>query len=74
MANTDPVEWFQMLDPRQTWSDTFTHGIVEFNGGWIVVKKEFADALVNPHMRVSEVARVESREAAIGFIKLLVEK
>lgn len=75
MAVIDPVEWFQMRDPRQTWSDTFTHGIVEDKqtGEWVVVRKEFADALVNPHMRVSEIARAPTRKAAIGFLKLLKE-
>ena len=73
-SNKDSVEWFQMRNPANIWGDPFTHGIVEFNRGWIVVKKEFVDALGESYTKVSEIARVPTREAAIGILKLLKEE
>ena len=75
MAVIDPVEWFQMHSPARVWGDPFTHGIFEdkTTGEWVVVKKEFADALTNPHLKVSEISRAPTRAGAIGILKLLKE-
>lgn len=71
MAVIDPVEWFQMHNPARVWGDPFTHGIIEdkTTGEWVVVRKEFVDAMT----KVSEIARAPTREGAIGFLKLLKE-
>jgi hypothetical protein len=71
MAVSDPIEWFQMYNPAHVWGDPFTHGIVEdkTTGEWIVVKKEVQGALAS----TSEIARVPTREGAIGILKLLKE-
>lgn len=73
MAVSDPIEWFQMKHPAYAWGDPYTHGIVEdkTTGEWIVVRKEFADALTNPHLKVSEISRAPTRAGAIGILKLL---
>ena len=75
MAVSDPIEWFQMFNPARVWGDPFTHGIVEdkTTGEWIVVRKEFADALGDSMTRVSPIARVPTRAGAIGILKLLKE-
>ena len=71
MAVTDPVKWFQMYNPARVWGGPFTHGIFEdkTTGEWVVVKKEVQGALAS----TSEVARVPTREGAIGILKLLKE-
>lgn len=71
MAVSDPIEWFQMRHPAYMWGDSFTHGIVEdkTTGEWIVVRKEFADAMT----KVSEISRAPTRAGAIGILKLLRE-
>ena len=71
MAVTDPVKWFQMYNPARVWGGPFTHGIFKdkTTGEWVVVKKEVQGALAS----TSEVARVPTREGAIGILKLLKE-
>lgn len=64
--NRDPVEWFERYDRM----DEEAYGVMETAEGWKVLKKEW---MYTP-TKVSELAKVESRQAAIGFIKLLVEK
>jgi hypothetical protein len=64
--NSYLIEWFDRYDLM----DEIVYGILETAEGWKVLKKEW---MYTP-TKVSEVARVDSREAAIGFIKLLVEK
>ena len=75
MAVIDPVEWFQMYSPARVWGDPFTHGIVEdkTTGEWIVVRKEFADALGEGWTRTTEISRAPTRAGAIGILKLLKE-
>ena len=71
MAVSDPIEWFQMYNPARVWGGPFTHGIFEdkTTGEWVVVKKEVQGALAS----TSEIARVPTREGAIGILKLLKE-
>jgi hypothetical protein len=64
--NRDPAEWFER---PERWNDV-VYGILERKDGWVVLKKEWA--YIPP--KVSEIAQVDSRKAAIGIIKLLVEK
>lgn len=75
MAVSDPIEWFQMRHPAYMWGDSFTHGIVEdkTTGEWIVVRKEFADALGDSMTHITEVSRAPTRLGAIGILKLLRE-
>ena len=67
MAVIDPVEWFGRFDSH------ITYGVFEdkTTGEWVVVKKEFADALGDSMLNVSPIARVPTRDGAIGIIKLL---
>ena len=71
MAVSDPIEWFQMYNPARVWGGPFTHGLFEdkTTGEWVVVKKEVQGALAS----TSEIARVPTREGAIGILKLLKE-
>jgi hypothetical protein len=64
--NRDPAEWFERFDRM----DEVVYGILKATNEWVVLKKE--GMYTAPE--VSEVARVGSRQAAIGFIKLLVEQ
>ena len=64
--NRDPAEWFERRDRM----DEEAYGILETKKGWRVLKKEW----MYTKTKISEVAHVDSREAAIGIIKLLVEK
>lgn len=64
--NRDPAEWFERHDRL----DDEVYGILETAEGWKVLKKEW---MYSP-TKISEVAHVDSRKAAIGIIKLLVEK
>jgi hypothetical protein len=75
MAVSDPIEWFQMYNPAHVWGDPFTHGIVEdkTTGEWIVVRKEFADALGDSMTKITEISRAPTRAGAIGILKLLKE-
>ena len=64
--NRDPAEWFERHD---RWEDV-VYGILKGTNEWVVLKKQW----IGSTPKVSELARVESRQTAIGFIKLLVEK
>jgi hypothetical protein len=64
--NRDPTEWFDRHDRM----DDVVYGVLETAGRWKVLKKEWRAQ----YPSVSEIAQVDSRKAAIGFIKLLVEK
>ena len=63
--NRDPAEWFERHDRLDD-----VYGVMETAEGWKVLKKEW---MYSP-TKISEVAHVDSRKAAIGIIKLLVEK
>lgn len=65
--NRDAAEWFKRHD---MWQDV-TYGILKGTDTWLVLKQTYADFGKSV---VEEVARVDSRQAAIGYIKLLVEK
>ena len=62
----DVAEWFERYDRL----DDDVYGILETKEGWKVLKKEW---MYTP-TKVSEIAQVDSRKAAIGIIKLLTEK
>ena len=62
----DVAEWFERYDRL----DDEAYGIMETAEGWKVLKKEW---MYTP-TKVSEIAQVDSRMAAIGIIKLLTEK
>jgi hypothetical protein len=61
------VEWFDRPDRM----DEVVYGILECEDECFVFKKEFSGKYSNGI--VDEVARADSRQAAIGFIKLLVK-
>jgi len=65
--NRDPAEWFKRYD---VWGDE-TYGIVKKTDTWLVLRKPHQDF---GDREVKVVAEVNSRAAAIGFIKLLMEK
>jgi hypothetical protein len=65
--NRDPAEWFDRPD---MWDDV-RYGILKGTDTWMVLKKQ--DAFFPKGERVEVMAEVDSRQAAIGFIKLLVE-
>jgi len=65
--NRDPAEWFER---PELWLD-MTYGIVKKTDTWLVLKKQDKNF---GGREVEVVAEVDSRAAAIGFIKLLVEK
>lgn len=62
----DVAEWFERHDRM----DEDVYGVMETAEGWKVLKKEW---MYTP-TKVSEIAQVNSRKAAIGIIKLLTEK
>jgi len=65
--NRDPAEWFDRPD---VW-DAVRYGILKGTDTWLVLKQTATDF----RKGTTEVlAEVDSRQAAIGFIKLLVEK
>jgi hypothetical protein len=64
--NRDPAEWFDSLD---SWADV-TYGILKGTDTWFVLRRTYNDF---GNTEVESVAEVDSRQAAIGFIKLLVE-
>jgi hypothetical protein len=66
--NRDPAEWFDRFD---VWDDV-RYGILKGTDTWLVLKKE--SNYVPNKDTVEVLAEVDSRPAAIGFIKLLVEK
>jgi hypothetical protein len=63
--NRDPAEWFQR---RDRWEDV-EYGVLQAKKEWLVLKKEWMGSTP----KVTVIAQVDSREAAIGFIKLLRE-
>ena len=61
--NRDPAEWFERHDRI----DEVVYGMLKGTDEWVVLKRK----LMYPTPEVSVIARVDSREAAIGFLKLL---
>ena len=61
-VNRDPAEWFGRFDSH------ITYGIVRNKEEWLVIRREKLDDWENC---ISEVARVPTRDGAIGIIKLL---
>ena len=64
--NRDAAEWFERRDRMED----VIYGVLKAKDDWLVLKKWtwFKDT------EVTVLARADTREAAIGFIKLLVEK
>ena len=62
--NRDPAEWFEHP------ANDIAYGIVRNKEEWLVLRKERLDDWKN---HISEVARVPTRDGAIGIIKLLRE-
>jgi len=65
--NRDPAEWFDRPD---VWGDV-RYGILKGTNTWLVLKQTAADFRKDTTEVLTE---VDSRQTAIGFIKLLVEK
>lgn len=65
--NRDPAEWFERFD---VW-DNVVYGILKCTDTWLVLKKTRD---WTRSTRVETVARVDSRQAAIGYIKLLTQE
>ena len=65
--NRDPAEWFVRPDRM----DNVEYGILKTADGWLVLRREYLFPF--SEKRANEVARVDSRQAAIGYIKLLKE-
>lgn len=65
--NRDAAEWFERFD---RW-EVATYGVLKAKDDWLVLKKDYTGF---KDTEVTELARVDTRAAAIGFIKLLVEK
>ena len=61
--NRDPAEWFVRYDRM----DDVVYGVLQAKKEWLVLKKEWMGSTP----KVTVIAQVDSREAAIGFIKLL---
>ena len=59
--NRDPAEWFQQFDREEV------YGIVKGKDTWLVLRKWNLDF----GSTVEKIAEVDSRAAAIGYIKLL---
>jgi hypothetical protein len=66
--NRDPAEWFDRPD---MWDDV-RYGILKGTDTWLVLKKQ--QIYFPSKDEVEVLAEVDSRQAAIGYIKLLVEK
>lgn len=64
--NRDAAEWFYRPDRF----DEVEYGILKTADGWLVLKKTQLD-FGKPDVEV--IARAESRQAAIGFLKLMKE-
>jgi len=62
--NRDPAEWFEHP------ANDIAYGILKGTDEWVVLRKETLNEWKN---HVSEVARVPTRDGAIGIIKLLKE-
>jgi hypothetical protein len=63
--NRDPAEWFERFD---VWGNE-TYGIVKKTDTWLVLKKYDYFGTT----KVEVVTEVDSRNAAIGFVKLLAK-
>ena len=61
--NRDPAEWFERYDRM----DDVVYGVLQAKKEWLVLKKEW----VGSTPKVTVIAQADSREAAIGFVKLL---
>jgi hypothetical protein len=66
--NRDPTEWFEFHHPAK-W-DGETYGILKGTNTWSVLRRIDADF---GNRKVERVAEVDSRQTAIGFIKLLIK-
>jgi hypothetical protein len=66
--NRDPAEWFDFYRPDK-WDDV-RYGILKGTDTWLVLRKTDADF---GNTKVERVAEVDSRQAAIGYIKLLIK-
>jgi hypothetical protein len=64
--NRDPAEWFDRPDRL----DDVVYGVLKSTDTWFVLRRTYNDF---GKTEVESVAEVDSRQAAIGFIKLLVE-
>jgi hypothetical protein len=62
------IEWFDRPDRM----DEVVYGILDCKDRYLVFKKEFSGKYSNGIVDV--LTEADSRQAAIGFIKLLVEK
>jgi hypothetical protein len=65
--NRDPAEWF---DRPNVW-DTVRYGILKGTDTWLVLKQTDTDFRKDT---TEVLAEVDSRQAAIGYIKLLVKE
>ena len=65
--NRDAAEWFERFD---RWEDVI-YGVLKAKDDWLVLKKDYAGF---KDTEVTVLARADTREAAIGFVKLLMEK
>ena len=66
--NRERIEWFDRPDRM----DEVVYGILDGKDRYFVFKKEFSDKYSNEIVEV--LTEADSRQAAIGFIKLLVER
>ena len=64
--NRDAAEWFYRFDQ----SNNIGYGVLKTADGWLVLKRTQFD-FSKPDVEV--IARAESRQAAIGFLKLMKE-
>lgn len=65
--NRDAAEWFERRDRMEE----VVYGVLKTKDDWLVLKKDYTGF---KDTEVTVLARADTREAAIGFIKLLVEK
>lgn len=65
--NRDAAEWFGRFD---RWEDVM-YGVLKTTDDWLVLKKDYTGF---KDTEVTVLARADTRVAAIGFVKLLMEK
>jgi hypothetical protein len=63
--NRDAAEWFERYDRM----DDVVYGVLQAKKEWLVLKKQW----IGSTPKVTVIAQVDSREAAIGILKLLKE-
>lgn len=63
--NRDAAEWFERYDRM----DDVVYGVLQAKNEWLVLKKQW----IGSTPKVTVIAQVDSREAAIGILKLLKE-